>query len=278
MKKILKSLLAIVILSVVFTSCEKTEDRGEAPKLPPYESMKVDFGNMADTQKSLMEGSTSYNFAAAGITVGVWNLMLTVTLAVPVGAFYHSFSNEPAYLGAQKWQWTYDVNVFGGKYNARLTGTIRTDDIKWEMYVAREGIGAHEEFLWFEGTSNLDGNSGQWTLYHSYAVQEAILQIDWQKEGDKIGAITYTYIRETDNSSSEQLAKNSYLTYGIQDTNFDAFYTIHYISRENLANGFNDVNIEWSTTNYNGRIKAEIYFQDTDWHCWDSNGMDATCE
>jgi len=278
MKKIIKSLLVMAVLTLIFTACEKTEDIEKAPDLPPYESMKLDFGDMASTEKFAFENNSAINFTAAGLTVGAWNVMLTLTLAVPVGAFYHSFSNEPTYLGDQKWQWAYNVDVFGGKYNARLTGSIRTNDIKWEMYIAREGIGAHEEFLWFEGTSNLDGNSGQWIIYHGYDVQEATLQIDWQKTGDNIGSITYTYVRESDNGSNDQLAKNSYLAYGLQDATLDAFYNVHYVSRENLINGFNDVNIEWSTTTYNGKIKAEHYYQDNDWHCWDSNGYDTICE
>jgi hypothetical protein len=278
MKNFLKGLLVIAFFSFIATSCEKSEDINTAPELPPYESMKIDFGNMADSEKSLATNSSSVNFAAAGITVGVWNVMLTLTLAVPVGAFYHSFSAEPVYLGDNKWQWSYDVNGFAAKYKARLTGTLRINDIKWEMYIAKEGVGAHEEFLWFEGTSNFDGNSGQWVLYHSYEVQEAILQIDWQKEAEKIGDVKYTYIRESDNGSQDQLAKGSYLNYGLQDATFDAFYSVHYVSRENLADGFNDVLIEWSTTAYNGRIKAMHYFQDDLWHCWDSAGLDTACE
>ncbi|NJO89752.1 MAG: hypothetical protein HC831_12985 [Chloroflexia bacterium] len=278
MKKFLKGLLVIAFLSFIATSCEKKEDVETAPVLPPYESMKVDFGKMANGKKSVTDINSSVNFAAAGITVGVWNVMLTLTLAVPVGAFAHSFSTEPVYLGDLKWQWSYDVNVFGGKYNARLTGTIRTNDVKWEMYIAREGINSFPEFLWFEGTSDLDGNSGQWVLYHSYEVQEAVLQIDWQKEADQIGDVKYTYIRETDNGSQDQLANGSYLNYGLQDATFNAFYTIHSVTRANLATeGFKDIFIEWSTTTYDGRIKSELYYGDTDWHCWDTEGLDIIC-
>ncbi len=278
MKKFLKGLLVIAFLSFIATSCEKKEDVETAPTLPPYESMKIDFGKMADGKKTVANVNSSVNFVAAGVTVAAWNIMLTGTLLVPVSAFAHSFSVQPGYLGDAKWQWTYDVSGFASTYKARLTGTIRTNDVKWEMYIAKEGVGAHEEFLWFEGTSNLDGSSGQWILYHSFEVQEAVLQIDWQKEGDKIGSVTYTYIRESDNGDQNQLAKGSYLTYGLQDATYDAFYTISYISRANLPNDFNNVNIEWSTTVYNGRIKALHYFQDDLWHCWDSARLDTVCE
>ncbi len=278
MKKFLKGLLVIAFLSFITTSCEKNEDIKTAPELPPYESMKVDFGKMADNNKSVTEINSNINFLAAGTTVAVWNIMLTGTLLVPVTAFAHSFSVQPTYLGDLKWQWSYDVNGFAATYKARLTGIIRTNDVKWEMYIAKEGVGAHEEFLWFEGTSNLDGNSGKWILYHSYEVQEAVLQIDWQKEADKVGDIKYTYIRESNNGSQGQLAYGSYLNYGLLDATFDAFYTVHSVTREYHAEGFNDVFIEWSTTAYYGRIKAMHYFHDDLWHCWDANGLDATCE
>ena len=77
-----------------------------------------------------------------------------------------------------------------------LTGEIRTSDVKWEMYISKEGIGAFSELLWYEGTSNLDGKSGQWILNHSQAFPEPMLQIDWKVTGEDVGYIKYTYIRD----------------------------------------------------------------------------------
>lgn len=280
MKKIILSILFVGFSAVLFNSCEKNDEK--APQTPPYESMAIDFSKMSSDTKSASDiagDTTIWNFAAAGITVFVWNAVLTGTLIVPVSAYYQALSQTPTYLGDKSWQWEFDGTGFANTYHARMTGTIRSNDVKWEMYISKTGIGAHGEFLWFEGTSNLDGNGGQWILYHSYLLQEAVLQIDWTKTGDEVGSVKYTYIRESDNIlEPQQLTDGSYLHYGLTDDVLNAFYNIDYNTRNRADSANLKVNIEWSTTEYNGRIKAEHYFKDTNWHCWDSEGYDAVCE
>ncbi|MCK5441521.1 MAG: hypothetical protein KAJ23_06510 [Maribacter sp.] len=39
-----------------------------------------------------------------------------------------------------------------------------------------------------------------------------------------------------------------------------------------------DVNIEWNSTAFNGRVMAPSHFEDEMWHCWDSSGEDVACE
>lgn len=279
MKKILSALLLSAFVVVITTSCEKENDP-PAPQLPDFETMAIDFSKFSDQTKSAaLTDTTRYNYISASLTAGYWNIMIGITLSVPVASFAECFKHEATYLGENKWQWEYDVNVLGAKYKARMTGELRAEDIKWEMYVSKEGIGAFDEFKWFEGISALTGMNGEWTLFHSPTVQETVLQIDWVKTGDEIGEIRYTYIRESDNGDEKQLSKNSYLEYGLTDAVYDAFYNVHYTTRDIEADGFLDVNIEWSTTEYNGRIKAAHYFpNDPDsWHCWDSEGYDAVC-
>lgn len=57
------------------------------------------------------------------------------------------------------------------------------------MNISKSGIGAFDEILWYEGTSKLDGTSGQWILNHSQAFPEPMLQIDWTKAGTGIGIL-----------------------------------------------------------------------------------------
>lgn len=281
-QRILSGFLATAFLLLTFTSCEKqTAETETAPELPPYESFAIDFDSFTSSTKSTTElqgDSTMINFFAASVTVTFWNVILAGTMVVPVSAFYQSFNHEATYIGDKTWQWTYDITGFAANYTARLTGEIRSDDIKWEMYISKDGVNSFAEFKWFEGTSALDGSNGQWILYHSYEVQEAVLQIDWEKSDSEIGNIKYTYVRESDNGDLTQLSEDSYIEYGLSDSDLNAYYSIHYTTRDIEDNGFLNVNIEWSTNEYNGRIKAEHYYQDTAWHCWDSNGYDIICD
>jgi hypothetical protein len=267
MKKIL-SVTLILLLSVgLITRCKK--DKGEPPVLPPQESMTIDFSNFTTGKKSVdlvydQKGTESSNWEFSAVVAGFWKLIITNTLVIPVTAFKIAIDQTPAYLSEKTWQWSYNVTVASTAYKAKLTGQIRTSDVLWKMYISKEG--GFTDFLWFEGTSKLDGTGGQWTLYQSSTVPDAFLQIDWTKTSTTIGTVKYTYIK---NDSY----KTSYIEYGLTTSALNAYYTVNYY------NGlkFSSVNVEWSTTGKNGRVKCLDYLGDTKWYCWDSNKINVTC-
>lgn len=284
MKKLLSSLLAIAVLNLMFVSCEQQE-KDTPPEIPPYESMFTDFSQFKvnETNESVpvslaksTETGTMVNYGFSALEVGFFNIVLAVTLVVPVASFAASFQHQPVYLGDATWEWNYDVTGFAKTYKARLTGQIRSEDIYWQMNLAVDGIGGHPEFVWFYGTSDLDGHGGQWILNHSYEFQEKVLQIDWESDGEEVGEIKYTYVRELNNNREVEKGNGNYIEAGKVIDELDAFYNIH-IYNANVAD-FIDVNIEWSTSEYNGRVMCPEFFQDSEWHCWDSYGYDIVCE
>jgi len=258
MKKLI-SLTLILFLSVGFFSrCKK--DNGDPPSLPPMESMTIDFSNFIASKKGSeilfdQKGINDDNWVFAASIAGVWNNILTVILAVPVASFKLAVDQDPVFLENKTWQWSYNVSVPGVTYKARLTGQIMTSDVEWNMYVSSANI---TEFVWFEGTSKLDGTSGRWTLNESADSPTPLLQIDWTKTSSAIGSIKYTYMKNTSPFNA------SYIEYGLTTGDLDAFYTIHH-----NGTGFSDVNIEWNTTTHNGRVRCSDYLLD-EWYCWDS--------
>ena len=282
MKKISLIFLIIVLIAGLFWGCEK---KGDPPSLPPAESMTIDFSNFLTGKKSgLIDFQTkgndavgNANWTRAASIAGFWNILLSVNIAVPVAAFRLATNNKPVYLENKKWEWKYDVTVIGTTYNARLTGQIRSNDIKWEMYISAAGaLGSFDEFLWFDGTTALDGKSGQWILNYSHIFQEQMLQIDWTLNGSNIGSVKYTYIRDKKDDRTTDPYKNSYIEYGLTTNTLNAYYNVS-VNPTGILNDFKTVNIEWSTTQHNGHIKSEYYFSDTNWHCWAGNGNDVTC-
>jgi len=281
MNKLFSFLLLINLITGLLWGCEKKKDN--PPALPPVGTMSIDFSNFIPPIKSAITvGETKgitvvdkSNWTLASTIAGVWHIILAVNLVVPVASFEVAVNKTPVYLDNKKWEWSYNFNVIGATYKARLTGQIRTTDIKWEMYISREGIGAFTELLWYEGTSNLDDKSGQWVLNHSQVFPEPMLQIDWKVEGSAIGNIKYTYIRDKKDDRSSDPFKNSFIEYGLTTNTLNAFYNVH--QNTGAPNVFNDVLIEWSTTGYNGHIKAHYYFQDDVWHCWNATGDNVTC-
>jgi len=270
MKKLFSFTLLLIITAGFFSGCKK--DTGNPPELPPGESMTIDFSNFASQKKSVdfisgQKGTENSNWEFAASAAGIWNIILTTTLAVPVASFKMATGNAPVYLSDKTWEWNYNTSVLGATYSARLTGQIQTNDVLWEMYISKEGTGGYSDFLWFEGTSKLDGTGGQWILNQSSISPGAILQIDWTKSGSSAATVKYTYVKNLDPF------KTSYIEYGLTSGDLNAYYKIHYF------NGlkFSDVDVEWNTTTYNGRLKCLDYLGTEDWFCWDSNKINVIC-
>jgi len=275
MKKLFSFLMVIAFINLMLTSCNLQQK--DPPVIPPYESMVIDFSQFSDDAKAAdLEGKsadeTAWNFLWAGTNVFVFNVILTVTLFVPVATFATAVhQTNPVFLGDATWQWSFTVDGFGGAYSARLTGQVLAEEAYWEMYVSKTGIGAFPEFMWYSGTSELDGTGGQWVLNHSNVYQEPLLQIDWESDGEEVGEVQYTIVRELNNNRQPEPAYGSYILAGRTTDELDAFYNIY------LAETPKYVFIEWSTETYNGRIMDEVYFGDSEWHCWDTNGYDVVC-
>jgi len=277
----------LIIFALFFTtSCENSDestDMANSLALPLYESMAMDFSDFTDDSNSGKSIALVYNDKAPNgnwffsrIVVGVWNSALFTTLAVPVASFKSAFTHSPEDLGDNIWQWTYQVDGFTSEYIARLTGVVTGEEVQWKMYITKMGIGAFEEFLWFSGSSAMDGNSGFWLLNQSAENPEAMLRIDWERTNDEIGNIRYTWVRELDEQENDDMFKDSYLEYGLQDGDYDAYFKAY--AYDSNRQDFSDVRIEWNRETFVGRVWAFDYFEDEEWHCWDGNGDDVPCE
>jgi hypothetical protein len=268
MKKISSLILVFILSAGFFAGCKK--DKGDPPELPSKESMSMDFTNFTSTKRSLevVKGTNSTNWDYACLVAGVWNDILTAYLAIPITVFKTASSSSPSYVSSKTWQWSYNVTISSVTYAARLVGAITSGAVDWKMYITRTGTGGFDEFLWFEGTSATDGSNGQWILYQSPLVTDKLLQVDWVKTDSEISSMKYTYLKETS-------FKGSYIEYGLTSETLDAYYTVHYY--DSGTSLFSDVNIEWSTTDLNGRVKSSDYLLG-DWYCWDMNKLNADCE
>ena len=272
------ALILLTAFSIGFlTSCKK-DNKEDPPVLPPAESMIIDFSNFEAGKKSDPElvypkGTQKSNWEFAAGNAIIWKAIIYTTLAVPVKSYQLAINKDPEYIDDKTWQWSYDASIvidqISVTYKARLTGQIRTDDVLWKMYISKEGTGAFAEFVWFEGTSKLDGTGGQWKLNQSAQNKVPILQIDWTKNGNSVGMVKYTYIKTGDPF------KDSYIEYGLTTNTLNAYYAIHYYDPGYLQ--FYDLNVEWNTTAHNGRVKCLGHFGNSDWYCWDGNYNNIIC-
>ncbi len=266
--------LYFLLLFIVISSCKKEDNDGIPPVLPPAETMVIDFNKFTNTEKSAVPQRMNWIYAATN--VGIWNVLIGTTFAVPVASFKLAVNNEPVKTGNYTWQWQYEVDGFTSSYTARLTGTLEVDEVRWEMYISKEGIDSFDEFMWFEGISKTDGRSGWWLLYHSPMYQEETVRIDWKKEDVEVGDIKYTYVRELNNTGQPDPFNGSSLHYGLKQGLFDAW--VHAHTWDQAKQVFNDTQIEWSRTKFNGWVKSPQFYGDTNWHCWDEQGYDIECD
>jgi hypothetical protein len=270
MKKVFDLIFVLILSAGFIISCKK--DKGNPPVLPPPESMIIDFSNFTTAKKSFevpadQKGTENSNWDFAATAAGVWKQIINTYLVVPFTAFKATVSQVPVYVSTKNWQWSYSVTYLNVTYKARLTGLIRSSDVQWKMYITREGTGGFAEFLWFEGTSKLDGTGGEWILYQDPLTPVAFLQVDWTKTAETVGYVKYTYTKADP-------FLNSYIEYGLTTAALNAYYTIHYY------NGlkFSDVSVEWNTTTLNGHVKSVDYMGDSNWYCWDSNKVNTICQ
>jgi len=273
MKKLTSILLAIVLMGGLFWGCKKTDNQ-VAPVLPPETSMTIDFSTFTEKSATIV---TKNNLFVASSIANVWNLILGLNLVMPVSSFKLATKSTPTFLGENKWEWKSNFDAVGGPYKARLIGLVGSSDVKWEMYISKEGlVNAFSEMKWFEGSSLLNGKSGHWTLNHSKEFLEPFLQIDWEVVGTDIGKIKYTYIRDKNDDRSDEFRKSSSIEYGLTTGPLNAFYNAHQKTGVEVTS-VSDINIEWNTTSYNGHIKSKNVFFDDLWHCWNEVGDDVDC-
>lgn len=270
MKKLLFFALILFLPTGIFPGCKK--DKGNPPVLPPQESMTIDFSNFSTGKKSGdivfgQKGIDDINFQFAALVIKAWNDRISLGLLVPVAAFKLAADQNPAYLDTKTWQWSYNVTVAGVVYKARLTGQTGATDIVWKMYITNTASGGFTDFLWFEGTSKSDGTGGQWTIYQSGTSLAVLLKIDWTKTGTSIGTVKYTYMKNGDAFNT------STIEYGTMTGLLNAYYNVHYFNSVE----FSDVNIEWSTSIHNGRVKCPQFLLG-DWYCWNASKLNDVCQ
>ncbi len=266
--KSLKKILSVVLVIAILSACSEDEENfnpGTAPEIPPIESMLINFDNFQEDSNKGGREMSQLNWGRSAIQVGVWNVIITLNLAVPVAAFQASLTSTPEFdRDRGLWVWRFDYDFVGRTYSSELTGKVTSDGVEWQMFISQEN--GFQDFLWYTGTMNLEGTEGFWFLNASADDPNPFLRIHWEKESETIGRVKYSDVKEGSPN------KDSFIEYGIQDSELDRFYNISITSTNNV------VNIEWSKATGEGRIKEPNFYNDENYHCWDASFDDVDCQ
>jgi len=271
-----KFFILVLFVSSIFFSCSDDEPNaptGQAPTIPPQTTFIMDFSDFPDTTSpaafaKLLSPDTLQrtNWGWAALNVGVWNIVLTITLVVPVAAFAEAFNHEPIQQPDESWLWTYDVTIGSIVHTAKLFGKSISDGVEWRMLLTKQGF--YEDFEWYTGFSNLPLTEGTWTLNKDPNDPNPFLFIEWNRNPQQNTAdIKYTNIVPGDP------ANGSYIYYGKTNGDpYNRFYDI-FGQEENRA-----INIEWNYENLIGRVMDPLHFGDPDWHCWNEQLFNIDCQ
>ncbi|MEP5613943.1 MAG: hypothetical protein ABJP45_16950 [Cyclobacteriaceae bacterium] len=267
MKNLATIILGLFLVSpLLLTNCSSDSDvdPGVAPEIPPLSTLVMDFDFTVEDEGG--RTATKANWGFSVFNVAFWNGAITLTFAIPVASFAESFNHTPTFdTDIQGWVWEYDHTVFGAEYQARLVGKLTTDAVEWDMFITSPGL--FTDFNWYSGTSALDGLSGQWILNQDPTMVKPFIQVDWNRSlSGELADIKY------ENIAAENIGNGSSIFFQVDNVgDYDRLYEIFSSTKSNTTE------IEWSSTNKNGRIKDFLLFDDEEYHCWDENQDDIDC-
>ncbi|MFC2097773.1 hypothetical protein ACFLSI_05505 [Bacteroidota bacterium] len=266
--KISRAFLTILVISLIFSSCEEylnnVEQDEDAPKLPSISTFFIDFNDFPDTKSANTSDSSNYIYASANVLF--WNVFLSLNMIVPVASFLEAFNHYGEYDPDENaWVWTYSFNA-GGVHEAELQGSFKSGKVIWEMYISKANN--YTDFLWYSGEHNLLATEGSWTINKDPQTNpQEYLEIEWQ-----INPSDSTMNMKFTNIIPGNAENGSYISSGTNnDPVYDLFYDIYSISSDTYTN------IQWNKINRNGRVKNTNYFGDNLWHCWDTTLMNIDC-
>lgn len=256
-------LLFIATAILLFNGCTK-ENTDKPLAIPSSSTMAMDFSSFT-AKKTGSILITNWQYSA--LNVAFWNTLLYINCAVPVAAYQEAVEQKAEYVKYNTWEWKYKVVTDSITINARLQGKLLSDSVEWKMYISTTKSNVTgDDFMWFTGKSAVDQSGGWWILYENPSKPNQYLKIDWKNTNDQKSSLKYTLVKPND------VNKGSYIEYAI---NNNADYNASYIIYGKLHNDI--TTIEWNSTSKEGHIKSPMFFNNTDWHCWNSSLGDVEC-
>jgi len=258
-------------LALFLVSCgsdNPTSSEDTPPEIPPTGTMTIDlstfFGNSNAPVADELQGANE-NFLTALVVVTFVSAFVVVGLSVPVAVTGAALSADPTLEDDGKFHWVYSETVQGSTVTAELTAETQGSEIHWEMFItAQIGAVEYDNFLWYEGNSNLEGSSGFWQFYDPSQPNSQVqfVRVDYQYNSETDKTLTFTNNRPGDPG------ENSTITY-VVDGNTVTMTVFR-------ADEDKTTEVSWNRTTGEGYIIAPDY-NNGEQACWDENQQDVTC-
>jgi len=264
--------LGIFILLFTLTACKKnstdTGDEDQTPVLPPQNTLTMDFSEFssAPLAKKASDVTTS-NWAHAAEIITIWGTMVNLPLVLPTTAYAYLLTQEPVKEENGSWKWTKNFTLDMQKFTADLYCSKGLAGWNWEFDLTEEQV--YENFKWFTGKSLFNGSAGSWNFYYDPTTPKGFIEVKWAID-KKDSTFKITYILK--DSSNESLGAGSFIEFEtLTDTTYNAHFVVYTKSNDQT------VEIYWNRQTRAGRIKDPVYYEDTNWRCWDEYRQDINC-
>lgn len=259
---ILKITVISLLLMMGAVSCGDNStgtDPGEPPEIPEITAAQPDFSyfTQAKEKNELLEEHAFDN---------AQNVAWTAEGLFAFGQFYTFFGmadgEEPDFEDGN-WVWTYSISSDGETVEFKLTADINesANEVNWAYYITYTGGEQDfQDYKFMEGTTSLDGSSGNWKVNDFEAgTTNTVLSYEWDTSDDGNISATFNFHDEDITSSIEY----------VQDG------TAHTLTMKGYTyNDGNDLEIYWDTEADHG------YWWDKGSHeklCWNSDKNNIAC-
>ena len=273
MKRSIESLFTILFaVSLLLVSCsDSTTGTGEQqpPQLPPASSMQADFSTFDSANPkpvSADQTSAMTNFYTAVSATTLAKAIIELNVAIPKAIFSKAENIKPELNSEGQWEWTYSASTNGQSFKARLAGSVSANDtVDWKMYITIDTLDYKaDNFMFFEGTTTLDGKEGTWIYYdlNKPDQQVKVSKMDWTIDSETSKTLTLEVLSNRNDNRGDTITytlDGSVKTVTFLDTSKDETTEIQW--NDETKAGY------VISPNYNGGVKS----------CRDQNFQDTAC-
>ncbi len=254
------SLLVILALLAGLGGCssddQTTAPTEQAPTLPDPAQLSVNLDFFADGAGLSGKAFGHQNFYNAYLRAVIVGATTDLVLAPPVAAFSLALHTVPNHQQDGSWIWVYTFVDGSDEAQVRLRGTLDGDAVIWEMRVS---YGTVDQKLWFDGSTQNEGDTGHWTFYDIEQGGMACATLDWTNDGD-FHQLTLAALSGVDAGDSLALARDG------DDARID------FTDASAEATFF----IRWNEADGTGSLQVPDYNNGEE-ACWDENQWDVDC-
>ncbi len=257
----------LILLSVLLLSnCEERYELSYAHTLPDSNTFYFDYeiigGNSG--MPEVTDNCSYINWLNAWEKIDKWQELFNYNIKVPILALKKSEEITIKHLADDTWVREFQIIVDTNIYEISLYSTLEYDySVFWEMFVSQDNS---LPVSLLRGEINSQRTKGYWIFYKYVFQQIDIVKIDWEIIDSELN-VSFENVYERNNNFGDIIS----LSYPLNDTNLFVINNLDISLKDTTS-------IKFNRANDKGRIKSFIIFNDSLWHCWNSDFLNDECE